>query len=155
MKSTQIIAISIRLFSIWLFAQSFMLILTTAQSMAGQSKVYYAYPSFLILISIFLWNFPLTISNKIIPNKDEDDHISNIDTDRFVRGGVIILGLILLSDAITAVGSTILSYHFSEQGALDPSLPFDIRFRIFKGIIGGVIGATLIAKNHSFSRILK
>jgi hypothetical protein len=152
MKPTHIIAVFLRLFSIWLilYALTFLWMLMNPAD-ASVAKAIWPLPAILIIVSLIIWNFPITISKILIPNVQNENLISVVEPEKLIRGGIVILGLILLSNGISSLFAFILSYQYTMDGILN----LDLKFKMSKSLIDGLIGILLILKNSVFLRVLR
>ncbi len=101
MRINQLVAIAIRILSIvlGLYAIRNSFSLVPAYYEQGFETVSYYYAGVMvtfIIAAVFLWKFPLTIANYIIPHESEEPYSISINAQQFQVAGFAILGLYFL-----------------------------------------------------------
>ncbi len=96
MTPQQIVGLAVRLFSIWLFIFAFQingyLYTLGNQSPAEPIPMQYPIVGFVIVLSMLLWFFPMSVAHKLIP-KTQHENIIKIPTQEAVHVACVIFAL--------------------------------------------------------------
>lgn len=104
MTPQQIIGLAIRCLSLfigWYAVRYFFSVPMEAQlnGWANQTASLYAYGVVGLLIAVFLWFFPLSIANKIVPRTQFENHV-DVRAIELARVGVSLIGIWIFGSAL-------------------------------------------------------
>jgi hypothetical protein len=108
MTNTQVVALGIRLFCIWLavyvlrYAPAIWSYNTSSVPDRGVAGTVIVVTAVLVAIVIALWLFPLAVARKLLPRATLD-HPTSLPIDQLQSAGFCLLGLWLLTEAVPGV----------------------------------------------------
>ena len=110
MTPQQIVALAVRLFSIWLCLTTLQMIAIGRAMLASVSNDagygVYAMAALIALVAILLWMFPLSVAHKLVP-KTHHDNVLTMPARSAVAAGAVILGLWAVISTIPNVVATL------------------------------------------------
>jgi hypothetical protein len=107
MSPHQIIAVAVRLFSVWLAVTALLNIPYYYLNAGGQSSsdaIWFFWPIVLplILIAVGLWHFPLTIADKLL-SSPESKVIEEASPDLWLSMGCALIGLFFIATTVPSL----------------------------------------------------
>lgn len=158
MTPHQVLAVVVRVFTIWLFLQ---LGLTIANSLMFAVKRgsdsftgWYLVILIFLAICIFLWKFPLTVAKKILPNPFETSPNSSVPGSWFSLG-CILIGIFVAANAIPVLVSYLVTWLWTYRTELVNGFPKEWTYAISLHCTQLAIGIWLIFGNRGLKRFLE
>jgi len=160
MNFHQIIQLGVRIFSIFIAAESFEYLIKIPSKLEGMGSQNYHYVSywmggFYLSVAIFLWIFPSIVSKRIIPKSDQSK-TTTLNAFDFARAGSGLIGLWLMATALPSIswfifrGVTYAMTNESIVSALDP----EDQIRLGYYSVQFVTSILLIAYARKFANII-
>ncbi len=123
MTATQVVALGVRLFSVWLFVYVVrnvpgMWQYNVLEADSSANLVVAIVACVLFTVVALLWFFPLTIASKLLPQTQLEDRI-NLPLEQAQAVGFSLLGLWMLTNAIpSALYWVLMSYYGAKPNSL-------------------------------------
>jgi hypothetical protein len=123
MTATQVIALGVRLFSVWLFVYVVrnvpgMWQYNSLEADSSANLVVAIVACVLFAVVAVLWLFPLTVANKLLPQTLHEDRI-NLPLEQVQAVGFSLIGLWVLTNAIpSALYWVLMSYYGAKPNSL-------------------------------------
>ncbi|HYM33839.1 MAG TPA: hypothetical protein VET48_00515 [Steroidobacteraceae bacterium] len=118
MSPQQIVGMAAKLFAIWLVVIAFQIFgaAITLKSQLGSSATFLLYflPALPILLAVFLWLFPMTIADKLVP-RTQDTNTLRTPARELTAVASIIIGLWVLIGTIPTLVTTLGMFLFSDE----------------------------------------
>ena len=96
MTPQQIVGLAVRLFSIWLFIFAFQIngYISALSNQPGAEPIPMQYPlvGFVIILSVLLWFFPMSVAHKLIPKTQHENTLS-VSAEEAVHVACVIFAL--------------------------------------------------------------
>jgi hypothetical protein len=125
MTPHQTVALSIRLFVIWLIAY-IVITLPSVHALLLSENVstlwLMASVGFVLLCMVMLWNFPITIAKKLLPTDVAANSTNTINFESWFEVGITLIGLWVLSNALPSIFRFILVYFLNQKVNYEASL---------------------------------
>ena len=159
MTPQQIIGLSVRLFSIWLFIFALQIngYLTALNNQPGAEPVAIQYwlVGFVVVIAILLWRFPMFVAHKLIPKTQHENTLS-LPAQEAVHVACVIfalwLFLVKLLPAIAYYLPLLLVISRQHQSTLDYEQFHFLKIAPF--VIEFIVAVFLTFKSRSISKFL-
>jgi hypothetical protein len=160
MTNAQVVALGVRLFSIWLALYLVrhvpaMWSLNTQQFPDSGAAAAVVIVSFiLIAVAVSLWFFPLTVARKLIP-KATLDQPTPLPIDQLQSAGFCLLGLWVLTEAVPrSVYITFIVYHSTRPNAMVALEPHNYA-AIAQTVIELAVGLWLLFGARGLLRVIR
>ena len=157
MTPQQLIAIAIRLFSIWLVILSFRYLSSVPAYFAYKGeiaeRIYQAYimAAAYIVPAIYLWVFPMTTANKIIP-KTQVDTVLNFNAYDLAQVGCALIGLWLLAKSSAGIFGNFFSMFILNVSIREFDTPTKVEFGVI--VFEFILALILIFRSNKISNII-
>ncbi|MEQ1639022.1 MAG: hypothetical protein ABL903_20360 [Methylococcales bacterium] len=159
MTPQQIVGLAVRLFSIWLFIFAFQIngYISVLSNQPGAEPIPMQYPivGFVIVLSVLLWFFPMSVAHKLIP-KTQHENILSIPAQEAVHVACVIfalwLFLVKLLPAAAYYIPLLIFISREHQSTLDYEQFHFLKIAPF--VIEFIIAMILTFKSRSISKFL-
>ncbi|HWU35207.1 MAG TPA: hypothetical protein VN023_08240 [Methylovorus sp.] len=159
MTPQQIVGLAVRLFSIWLFIFSFSIYgyISALSNQPGFEPYPLKYPIvvFIMVLSILLWFFPMSVAHRLIP-KTKYENILNIQSQEAVRVACIVFALLIFTvQVLPAIAYYLpLSFYISRQHQSTLDYEQFHYLKIGPFVIEFIVALVLTFKSRSISKYL-
>lgn len=152
---TQIVAVIVRLFAIWLALQS----LRALSPLFGPNSADWSF-AFLgglgaleVGVAVFLWNFPFTVARKLCPI-DESSDFESLTPSGLYTAGIVVVGIYWLTRGLH--GMTYWGMYLLYAGRNEASISIEPpdAASIANTIVQFVLGALLIVGRHRIRALI-
>ena len=160
MNFQQIIQLGVRLFAIFIAAESFEYLIKIPSKLEGMGSPKYHYVSywmgaFYLSVAICLWFFPYIVSKRIIPKSDQSK-TTTLNAFDFARAGSGLIGLWLMATALPSISWFIFrgaAYAVTNQSIVSALEPED-QIRLGYYSVQFVTSILLIAYARKFAYVI-
>ncbi len=159
MTPQQILAIGIRLFSLWLILGSVKYLVGLPSSMVGSTfpdsvPVSYAIGIGYLIVAALLWFFPMWFAHKIAPRTRFENHI-NVQGLELARVGCALIGLYFFFHAAADIIWVVFwAFLTTSSGAVFQMLPADSKLNFAVAFFEVVFASILIFRAGDLARLV-
>jgi hypothetical protein len=125
MSPHQVVALFVRLFVIWI-ACILLTRLPNAYFLFQQNEIstfwVMVFLGVALVVLMLIWNFPVVVSNKLLPNSIAQETKPS-SYDSWFEIGIVIMGLWLLVQAIPSIIQYVTLYIFNQKDPMQGSMP--------------------------------